>query len=60
MNVDMVVPQLDADFFNERGLPKTYNLPPAQQQIGSMNIVKRIQPSSNDILISEDSEIQQT
>ena len=34
MNVATAVPQLDADFFNERGLPKVYNLPPAYQ-IGS-------------------------
>ena len=51
MNVATTVPQLDADFFDERGLPKIYNLPPAPQ-IGSMNILNRV--SQNDaILISE-------
>ena len=41
MNVASAVSQLDAEFFNERGLPKVYNHPPAPQ-IGSMNILKRI------------------
>ena len=51
MNVATAVPQLDAEFFNERGLPKVYNLPLALQ-IGSMNILKRI-PQNDAILISE-------
>ena len=60
MNVATVVPQLDTDFFDERGLPKTCSLPPVQQQTGSMNILKRVQPPSNAIHISEDGvEIQQ-
>ena len=51
MNVAKAVPQLDAEFFDERGLPKVYNLPPTPQ-IGSMNILKKI--AQNDaILISE-------
>ena len=51
MNVATTVPQLDTDFFDERGLPKIYNLPPAPQ-IGSMNILKRV-PQNDAILISE-------
>ena len=51
MNVASAVSQLDAEFFDERGLPKVYNLPPAPQ-IGSMNILKRI-PQNNAILVSE-------
>ena len=31
MNMATTVPQLDAEFFDERGLPKVYNLPPAPQ-----------------------------
>ena len=51
MNVAAVVPQLDAEFFDERGLPKVYNLPPIPQ-IGSMNILRKV--TQNDaILISE-------
>ena len=47
MNAAAAVPQLDADFFNEKGLPKVY-------QTGNMNILKRVQPPSNAIHISED------
>ena len=52
MNVATAVPQLDAEFFDERGLPKVYNLPPAPQ-IGSMNILKKI-PQNDAILISKE------
>ena len=41
------------DFFNERGLPKEYNPPPVQQQIGSMNILRQIPTPSNATYISE-------
>ena len=51
MNVATAASQLDAEFFNERGLPKVYNLPPTTQ-IGSMNILKKV-PQNNAILISE-------
>ena len=51
MKVATAVPQLDAEFFNERGLPKVYNLPPTTQ-IGSINILKKI-PQNDTILISE-------
>ena len=49
MNVAAAV-SLDSDFFDEKGLPKTYNHPPAQQMI----ILKRFQSTSNAIHISED------
>ena len=49
MNYAAAVP---FDFFNERGLPKEYNPPPVQQQIGSMNILRKV--PSNAIHISED------
>ena len=51
MNVATAVPQLDADFFDERGLPKIYNLPPVTQ-IGSMNILKKV-TQGDTILLSE-------
>ena len=54
MNIATAVSQLDIEFFDERGLPKVYNLPPTQQ-IGSMNVLKRI-PNNNAILISEEGE----
>ena len=49
---------LPAEFFDQQGLPKIYNLPLVQQQIGSMNILRKAQtPSPNDaILISEEGE----
>ena len=37
MHVATAVPQLDAEFFNKRGIPKTYNLPPIQQEQPSMS-----------------------
>ena len=48
MNVATAVPQLDAEFFDERGLP-------AAPQIGSMNILRKI-PQNDAILISEEGE----
>ena len=51
MNMALAVPQLDAEFFDERGLPKVYNLPPVPQ-IGSMIILKKV-PQNNAILVSE-------
>ena len=49
MNFAAAVP---FDFFDERGLPKEYNLPPVQQQIGSMNILRKV--PNNAVYISED------
>ena len=51
MNMAPAVPQLHAEFFDERGLPKIYNNPPAPQ-IGSMKILKKL-PQNDAILISE-------
>ena len=55
----------DADYFDERGVYKEYRPPvqhPAmQQQIGSMNILRKVHNPDNAILISEDGvEIQNT
>ena len=49
------VPQLDAEFFDERGLPKVYNLPPAPQ-IGNMNILKKV--TQNNAILASEKEIQ--
>ena len=48
MNVATAVPQLEADFFDERGLHQIYNLPPTTQ-IGSMNILKKTY--QNDVIL---------
>ena len=52
MNYTAAVP---ADFFDERGLLKDYRPPPMQQQIGSMNILRKVQipTPSNATYISE-------
>ena len=42
----------DADYFDERGIHKEYRPPMMQQQIGSMNILRKVH--NNAILISED------
>ena len=54
MNMAIAVPHLEADFFDERGLPKSYNQPPAPQ-IGSMNILRKV-PQDGVLLISEHGE----
>ena len=57
MNFTSTLPQTEAEFFDEKGLPKEYT-PPAQQQqyqhTGSMFVLKKIQDPNNAILLSED------
>ena len=56
MNFASTLPQTEADFFDEKGLPKEYR-PPVQQQYqhtGSMFVLKKVQDPDNAILISED------
>ena len=53
MNIASAVSPLEADFFNEKGYPKEYRPSTAQPQIGSMNILKKIQVPSNATFISE-------
>ena len=54
MNFASTLPQIQADFFNERGVLKEYN--PQQQQYqhtGSMFALKKVQDPSNAILFSD-------
>ena len=51
MNYAVALPE--PDFFDAKGLLKEYRSPPMQQQIGSMNILRKIPDPSNAILISE-------
>ena len=44
----------DADYFDERGIHKEYRPTLMQQQIGSMNILRKVHNPNNAILISED------
>ena len=52
MNYAAVAP-VEADFFDERGIQKQYRPPPMQQQIGSMNILRKVRDTSNCTFISE-------
>ena len=54
MNFASTLPQTEAEFFDEKGLPKDYNPQVPQQQTGSMFILKKVQDPNNAILLSED------
>ena len=58
MNFASTLPQTEAEFFDEKGLPKEYNHQIPQQQqyqhTGSMYVLKKIQDPNNAILLSED------
>ena len=51
MNAAGAVPHPEADFFDEKGLLKEYR-PPMQQQIGSMNVLRKVPDPSNAIPVS--------
>ena len=58
MNIASTAPQIQADFFNEKGVLKEYRPSVQQQQqqyqhTGSMFILKKVQNPSNDILFSD-------
>ena len=52
MNFANTLPQTEAEFFDEKGLPKEYH-PQQQQHTGSMFVLKKIQNPSNAILFSD-------
>ena len=52
MNIASTLPQTEADFFDEKGLPKQYI--PQNQHTGSMYVLKKFQGKPNDILFSDD------
>ena len=54
MNFASTLPQTEAEFFDEKGLPKDYNPQVPQQHTGSMFILKKVQDPNNAILLSED------
>ena len=54
MNFASTLPQTEADFFDEKGLPKEYRPPAQYQQTGSMFVLKKIQNPDSAILVSED------
>ena len=51
MNIASTLPQTEADFFDEKGLPKQYI--PQNQHTGSMYVLKKFQGRPNDILFSD-------
>ena len=56
MNIASAAPQIQADFFDEKGVLKEY-IPQNQQQYqhtGSMFVLKKVQDPSNDIVFSEE------
>ena len=54
MNFASTLSQTEAEFFDEKGLPKDYNPQVPQQHTGSMFILKKVQDPNNAILLSED------
>ena len=44
----------EADYFNERGIYKEYRPPAMQQQIGSMNILRKVHNPNNATILTED------
>ena len=58
MNIASTLPQTEADFFDEKGLPKQYI--PQNQHTGSMYVLKKFQGNPNNILFSDNGvEVQQ-
>ena len=51
MNIASTLPQTEADFFDEKGLPRQYI--PQNQHTGSMYVLKKFQGNPNDILFSD-------
>ena len=54
MNFATTLPQTEADFFDEKGLPKEYRPPAQYQQTGSMFVLKKVQNPDSAIFVSED------
>ena len=53
MNIASALPQTEADFFDEKGLPKQYIPQNQQQHTGSMYVLRKFQGNPNDILFSD-------
>ena len=54
MNIASALPQTEADFFDEKGLPKQYIPQNQQQHTGSMYVLRKFQGNpSGDILFSD-------
>ena len=53
MNIASTLPQTEADFFDEKGIPKQYIPQNQQQHTGSMYVLKKFQGKPKDILFSD-------
>ena len=53
MNIASTLSQTEADFFDEKGLPKQYIPQNQQQHTGSMYVLKKFQGKPSDILFSD-------
>ena len=57
MNIASALPQTEADFFDEKGLPKQY-IPQNQQHTGSMYVLKKFQGKPNDDILFSDNGVE--
>ena len=58
MNFASTLPQTEADFFDEKGIPKQYIPQNQQQHTGSMYVLKKLQGKPNDDILFSDNGIE--
>ena len=58
MNIASALPQTEADFFDEKGLPKQYIPQNQQQHTGSMYVLRKIQGNPNDDILFSDNGVE--
>ena len=58
MDIASALPQTEADFFDEKGLPKQYIPQNQQQHTGSMYVLKKFQGKPNDDILFSDNGVE--
>ena len=58
MNIASALPQTEADFFDEKGLPKQYIPQNQQQHTSSMYVLKKFQGNPNDDILFSDNGVE--
>ena len=58
MNFASTLPQTEADFFDEKGIPKQYIPQNQQQHTGSMYVLKKFQEKPNDDILFSDNGVE--
>ena len=58
MNFASTLPQTEAEFFNEKGLPKQYTPQNQQQHTGSMYVLKKFQGNPKDDILFSDNGVE--